>query len=81
MGKQRLGVILDLGSQRDVEPNNLVRIRGNGSSEICFWMAWQKSRVACYSRFFLVMFTFVGVSLFLGGHHSFVDLCRETVPA
>ena len=44
-------------------------------------LGWQGKKAAwlAIAGFFLVMFTFIGVSLLLGGHHSFVGLCRETV--
>lgn len=48
---------------------------------LAFGWRGKKAALLAIAGFFLVMFTFVGVSLFLGGHHSFVDLCRETVRA
>jgi ABC-type transport system involved in cytochrome c biogenesis permease subunit len=44
-------------------------------------LGWRgkKAALLAIAGFFLVMFTFVGVSLLLGGHHSFVGLCGETV--
>ena len=49
----------------------MVCIRCYGSSAGGSWVAWKTRAILAIFGFGLVMFTFVGVSALLGGHHGF----------